>query len=336
MTDIALPYVQIRAEPVGRLLSPKGVRGLIHLVKAQKDAGRIIDGFKPDIVFGTGGYVAAPTLMAQRKRKGQYVLHEQNAVAGKANRMMGKHAAIVCLVFERAKADFKLAHTVVTGMPLRKDAIESEFDVAGSRAAFDLAPDRWTVFVYGGSQGAQALNEAVLSTVQFMPPGAVQWLHVAGEKNVAAVESSAERVGLNGNYAVRGFLNGPDVGMAFRAADMAIVRCGASTLCETLAWGLPSVLIPLPTAAANHQFHNAKVVSDAGAGRIVRQSSMSAGLIAEAIETWRDNPAKYDAAKAAALSLFRPNATEAILDLLYDCAGRRGKVGTANTSRKVS
>lgn len=317
-----LPFAfdRVHAEPVGAPLTPRGLKGLLNLARAQREAGSILDAFHPDVVFGTGGYAAAPVLMAQKKRRGPYVLHEQNAVAGRANRMMGKHAAVVCVVFEQAIRDFPKSRVVRTGMPLRDEAIHSSLTKEAARQKFGLRPDRWTVLVYGGSQGAQALNEAVLSTAKFMGSHSVQWLHVAGEKHVSAVRASADRCALNGNYVAFGFLEGADVGAAFRAADMAVTRCGSGTLNETLAWGLPAVMVPLPTAAANHQYYNARALEQAGAGVVVRQGSLAPAVLAEHIERWRSNPEDREATSAAARKAFVPGAAEKILDLLAEAA----------------
>ncbi len=324
-----LAFERVHAEPVGRVFTPKGIKGLVKLVRSQSESMRILERFRPDIVFGTGGYVAAPILMAQKKRKGPYVLHEQNAVAGRANKMLGKHAALICLTFEKAASDFKNKNIVVSGMPLREDAIQCELSQADARVHFGLAADKWTVLVLGGSQGAQAINEAVLSAVQHMPTGSVQWLHVTGDKHEAQVRESAKNLGLNGNHVVRGFLTGPEVGMAFRAADTAIVRCGSGTLNETLAWGLPSIMVPLPTAANNHQAINAQVLSDAGAGRVCKQSAISPSLLSEWIETWRSQPEELAKASKAARALFRPNAEELIVDKLEAIAGATPRSTTA-------
>lgn len=329
-------FERIHAEPVGRIVSPKGIKGLLKLAKSQAEAKRFLEEFKPDVVFGTGGYAAAPVLMAQKRRKGPFILHEQNAVAGRANRALGKHAAVVCLVFERAKADFKNARTTVTGMPVREEVLHCNLSPEQARATFGLSPDRWTVLVYGGSQGAQPLNEAVLAAAQFMPAGEVQWLHVAGDRHADGVRRSADHMGLNGNFQVRGFLNGPEVGVALRAASVAVTRCGAGTLSETLAWGLPSVMVPLPTAAANHQYFNALEIVEAGAGKLIKQGALSPGALAEAIQGWRDDSVEHERTSEAALRMFRPNATEAILGLLTEAAGGRNGLGTPKTNRKVS
>lgn len=331
--DLPFAFDRVHAEPVGTPLTPRGLRGLLKLARAQREASRILEAFRPDVVFGTGGYAAAPVLMAQRKRRGPYVLHEQNAVAGRANRLMGKHAAVVCVVFEQVIRDFPKSRVVRTGMPLRDEAIQSSLTKEAARAKFGLRPDRWTVLVYGGSQGAQALNEAVLSTAKFMGSDSVQWLHVAGEKHVSAVRSSADRCGLNGNYVAYGFLEGPDVGAAFRAADMTVTRCGSGTLNETLAWGLPAVMVPLPTAAANHQFHNARALEQSGAGVVIRQSALAPAVLAELIDRWRSNPSEREATSAAARKAFMPGAADRILDLLADAAEAPMR---ADRCRKVS
>lgn len=318
--DLPFAFDRVHAEPVGAPLTPRGLKGLLKLARAQREAAHILEAFQPDVVFGTGGYAAAPVLIAQRKRGGPYVLHEQNAIAGRANRMMGRHAALVCVVFEQATRDFPRSRVVRTGMPLRDEAIRSDLTKEAARERFGLRPDRWTVLVYGGSQGAQALNEAVLSTAKFMGSTSVQWLHVTGEKHVSAVRASADRCALNGNYVAFGFLEGADVGNAFRAADMAVTRCGSGTLNEALAWALPIVMVPLPTAAANHQFHNARALEQAGAGVLVRQSTLAPAVLAEHIEQWRTHPEIREARSAAARKAFVPNAAETILDLLVEAA----------------
>ncbi|MCX7689170.1 MAG: UDP-N-acetylglucosamine--N-acetylmuramyl-(pentapeptide) pyrophosphoryl-undecaprenol N-acetylglucosamine transferase, partial [Fimbriimonadales bacterium] len=153
----------------------------LTLWRASRAARQVLDSFGAELLFTTGGYASIPIAMAYLRRGRGLVLLEPDALPGKANRWLAKRAARICVNFEEAIAAFGTERAVRTGLPLRPEVYQPEVEQSRARAAFGLKPDKFTVLVVGGSQGAQALNEAVLNTVQYLPSGELQWLHLTGE-----------------------------------------------------------------------------------------------------------------------------------------------------------
>ena len=267
----------------------------------------------PRAVIGTGGYAAGVALAWGRAHQVPTMLHEPDSHPGLTTRRFAKGAHSLFLGFPEA------ADRLVTGAQTRVLAygcpIEPPPASAKSRAearrAWGFPADAFVVLVVGGSQGARALNEAVAAwTAQGLPEGiAVIW---ATGKQQAAAYISREATMVR----VRPYL--APIAEAYAAADLAVTRAGAMTIAELCAWGIPALLVPLPSAAQDHQTHNARVTQASGAARYLPQHDLSADTLGAAVLALRDDPAARTAMQAAALQRARPSAAADIARAILD------------------
>ena len=282
------------------------------------EARRCLQAFGAEVMFTTGGYASVPIALAFLRLSRRLVLLEPDALPGKANRWLARRAMRICINFDEAARAFGQAKTVRTGLPVRPEVYLPEVEPADARDQLGLKRDRFCVLVVGGSQGAQALNEAVLNTVQYLPSGELQWLHLTGEAHYQLVRSTAERLGLNGNYHPRAFLSGRAMGLAYRAADVIVGRGGASSLTEFALNGLPMILVPYPHAAGGHQRYNCTALAMRGAAEVVEQAALSPQRLAEMLLQLRDCPQRRAQMQAAGRAWAIPNAAERIVELLEE------------------
>ena len=248
--------------------------------------------FQPAVVLGMGGFTSAPAILAARWRGVPALIHESNAVPGKANAWLGRWAAGVALGLGECAAHFGTRPTTVTGTPIR--AALRGGRVAGAALRLGLVTGKLTALVVGGSQGAHAINAAVMAALPALADcrDRVQFLHLAGRADEAAVRAAYARAGFTAT--VLGYCQ--EMALAYSAADVALSRAGAATLAELAAFGVPALLVPYPQAAGNHQYCNARVLEQAGAARIVALADVAAALRA----VLDDAPGRRQMAAAAA------------------------------------
>jgi len=248
---------------------------------------QVVDRFKrlrPQIVVVTGGYAGGPAGIAAVLTRTRLVLQEQNSLPGVTTRVLSLFAREVHLAFPEAVDALPpgtRGKAKLTGNPVREPV---GADRRTAAAALGLDPDQPIVLVTGGSQGSQALNRVVLDAVYRIigRSSDVQLLWATGSANLEEVEAAINRLGHPGWVHLVGYLD--DMPLALAAADLAVSRAGAMATSEFLAWGLPAILIPLPTAAENHQEKNAHALSEAGAAVHVPQDSASGEILWQAVE----------------------------------------------------
>jgi UDP-N-acetylglucosamine--N-acetylmuramyl-(pentapeptide) pyrophosphoryl-undecaprenol N-acetylglucosamine transferase len=298
-----------------------GSRGLIRfcgrLTLALGEGIRVCRQVDPDVVLGMGGFTSAPAILAARTRRGVAALiHESNAVPGKANRLAGVVADHVAVGLAECARHFRRDRVTVTGTPVRARLRAGR--VANAHAQLGLEKGRMTVLVMGGSQGAHAINETMAGALPWLADwrSRTQYVHLSGPRDEAFAREAYERNELVAK--VMSFCS--EMELAYSAADLVVARSGAATLAELAAFGLPAILIPYPAAAGNHQLHNARVFERAGAARVIERFSgmhVAAGerLAEEIARLLADDTARAGMAKAAR-SLAVENAAERIADLL--------------------
>lgn len=274
----------------------------------------------PDVVFGKGGYASFPSLIAARLFGIPVVIHESDSVPGKVNRWAGTFARHAALSFPEAASYFPQGRTVVTGNPVRKAALHVSPE--GGREFLKLDQAAPVILVLGGSQGSVALNEAVLGALPQLLPR-YQVVHQCGEHNVAEVESRS-RIVLGDSphrdrYKPFGYLNDVALRMAAGIASVVVSRAG-STLFEIAAWGKPSILVPLPDAAEDHQTKNAYAYARAGACTVIDQNNLTPGLLAAELSRIIGSLQLMAAMSAAAAQFSRPDASATIARLILDIA----------------
>ena len=246
-----------------------GVRGLgrfcVRLARAVGDCLEECRQFEPDAVLGMGGFTSAPAVLAAGwRRRGVKLIHESNAVPGKANRWSGKLADHIAVGVPDCAKFFGRTPVTVTGTPIRQTLRHGK--LAGAHGRLGLDPQRLTVLVMGGSQGARAINEAVVATLPDLADWKTraQFVHLSGPRDEALVRAAYAEAGFPAN--VMSFCS--EMEWPYSAADLVIGRSGAATLTELAVFGLPSILLPYPQAAGNHQWYNAKVFERIGAARL--------------------------------------------------------------------
>lgn len=312
-----VPFVGFPSGPVYSLKTARGWAALLRILRASAMAGKALDRFDPHAVLSTGGYSSAPVVRAAAGRGIPYVIHEQNSVPGRTNVLFSKKAHAVATVFRSGAEHFPKARVVRTGMPIRREIRES---AQGSfRFQHRLPGDQPIVFVVGGSQGSAAVNEAALATAVRMARSEVQWLHVAGPNNYDAAMNTLRKLGVGDNYELRAYLDAEEMGAALFSCSVVVGRSGGS-IAEIAAYRKPSVLIPLPTAFANHQLMNAREFEAMGAASVVEQSSMTPADLEGRILMWIHDTAKREAAAAALAEWDISDAADRILSLIEEAA----------------
>lgn len=266
------------------------------LWKTWKSVGRcraILRAFGADAVLGMGGFTSLPPVYAGHKLGLKTFIHDSNARPGRANVLTSRFCTQVFLGMEAAKSFFPQRETVTTGTPVRPEILNlpSREEAA---AEFGLDPRKTTILVTGGSQGAHRLNELCAEAANLLPED-FQVLHIAGAKDFARVSEIASG---RTHHKVLGFCD--RMAAAYAVADLVIARAGASSLTEIAVCGHPSILVPYPYAADDHQTRNAEVFADAGAAQLRQERDLNAAkLAAMATGMLRDLPSYKQMAKAA-------------------------------------
>ncbi len=274
--------------------------------------------FAPDAVLGMGGFTSTAPILAGRRRRVPTFVHESNAIPGKANRLNGRMASAVLLGFEECARYFPKAHCIVTGTPVRA-SLAQRLDKAQALKAFGLEPGRKTLFVMGGSQGAQGVNRALAAAVGTLKDAALQIIHLTGKQDEALMREAYSRAGLPAYVAA--FHHHMEE--AYSAADLCIARSGAASLTELSHFGLPSILIPYPHAAEDHQTFNAKVFDRAGAATLLRESEVTGELLAKELLGLVENPVRLNEMAARSSGLAPHEAAERVAEtVLKACKGR--------------
>ncbi len=235
----------------------------------------------PQIVLAMGGFTSAPPILAGRKLGAKTFLHESNSIPGRANRWLSRFVDSGFTYFPEAHQRMRLAKNEVTGMPVRPQFLQP-VDPVSARVALGLNPNRPVLLIMGGSQGASGINNLVMSLLpalmQAIPE--LQFLHFSGALEFEKVQQAYKAV--NAKSVVRPFFT--EMELALGAATVAVSRSGASSLAEIAALRVPSVLIPYPTAADNHQFYNAKAFADCGAARLVLSTTTPEIFLQEVLQ----------------------------------------------------
>jgi len=317
-----LPFYGVTTRKLRKLLSPGTAGVLLALWKGYREAAACLREFAPEVVISTGGYVAAAAALAAARQRIPTVILAPDAVPGRTNRLVSRRATRICVWFEETARRFPAEKTVATGVPIRADIISPK-SPAEARRALGLAEEPFTVLVLGGSQGAQRLNEIVLDTVVRMAKEGelhtTQILHQTGERNFQAIcEAAKEKMadlGLPDPKSMcflRAYFDSEQIPLAYRAADLVICRCGVSTLAEVTANGLPSILVPLPTAYADHQTANARAIVRGKGGILLPQDSLTPERLASTVRELRNDPERRARMSAASFALGKPDAADRV------------------------
>ncbi|MEL6443587.1 MAG: undecaprenyldiphospho-muramoylpentapeptide beta-N-acetylglucosaminyltransferase [Bacteroidota bacterium] len=303
-----------------RGLSPKLLAFPFKLMHGFRESWRIVKGFDPDVVVGTGGYVTGPVLAAAQMQRRPTVIQEQNAYAGAANKLLAPRAAQVFAAFEAARPYFPKADVTVSGNPVRAELAEADRAAALDHFGFHTGEgpaDASVLLVMGGSLGAGALNAALEQHLTALLD-LDEKVHVIWQTGKRYFADLHARIPTHPRLRLMQYLDRMDY--AYAAADLAVCRAGAITCSELALTGTPSILVPSPNVTADHQTKNAKALADENAAVLLPEPQLQADLLNHVRTLLLDDTAR--AAMAAAVrSLARPDAADDIARAVLALAG---------------
>ncbi len=258
--------------------------------------------FKPQVVLGMGGFTSTAPVLAGRMRGVSTFIHESNAIPGKANRLTARMVRAVMLGFKECAPFFPKARTEVTGTPIRTELKPLDREVARQRLG--LRADLPTLLVMGGSQGASGINQAVIKSLPFLHGVPLQVIHLSGARDERLVADNY------GREKIPAYISAFHHRMeeVYSAADLLVARAGAASLAEFAAFSLPSILIPFPYAADDHQTRNAEIYARAQAAILVKESEISGELLARKIRELIESPERIRNMSVNSLQLAPKNA----------------------------
>ena len=262
----------------------------------------------PQAVLAMGGFTSVPPALAARKCRARIFLHESNTIPGRANRVLARFVNQAFIGFPETAARLPGSHTMVTGTPVRPEI--QPRDPAACRVALGLDPHRPTILIMGGSQGASGVNSLILSVLPLLGSRNWQWLHLTGATDFERVKTAYATHGLTA--VVKPFFAGME--LALGAATVSVSRSGASSLAEIAALRLPSLLVPYPTAADNHQWHNALAFVCSGAAQMLELQQATPEKCLAALQDLVDNEQTRSSIRTALVRWHAPAAAEVIAE----------------------
>lgn len=297
-----------------RKLTLKNIKAAWHALTSVSEAKKIIKKFKPDIVIGTGGYVSWPTVKAASKLGIPTLIHEQNAFPGVTTKMLSKVVDKVCISFTGSEKFFEesvRSKLILTGNPVIVDGMTRE----EARKKLGLSEDERYVLSYGGSMGAEKVNELVFDLIEsFSIPQNIRHTHAIGRVGFEKFNTIAKEKGFyeHKNLNISEYIY--DMAVHQAAADVLICRAGAMTLSELAIRGRASVLIPSPHVTEDHQYKNARLIADAGAAVVFRESEIDSKILAEAVSDLLNNPNKRRRMEESVKGFAMPDSLDRIVD----------------------
>ncbi len=288
---------------------------LMKWFKSRKKAKQIIKEFLPDVVIGVGGYASGPTLKTASKMGIPTVIQEQNSYAGVTNRLLSKDAFRVCVAYDNMDRYFPKDKIVFTGNPVRKDLLKA-IDRKEAKEYFGIHSSNPVILFIGGSLGARTLNQSILAGIKRIAEGKVEIIWQTGK---VYYKSILEQLGENipKNLHVNEFVTRMD--SAFAASDLVISRAGAGTISELCLAGKPSILVPSPNVAEDHQTKNAMALVDEGAALMIRDDHAENDLLNTALNLVTDT-FKLASLHTEILKLAKPDASNQIAQIILKIA----------------
>ncbi len=299
-------FVGVRASGLSGGLNQK-IKAVILMLKAYRQALSIIDEYQPDAVIGFGGYVSAPVMYAAYKRNIPTIIHEQNSVAGVSNKIVAKYMDKVVICYKKCFEVFDKEKTVLLGNPRATMAVYTPFDEAYFRS-LGLSLQKPLILIVMGSLGSSSVNELMKDVLPTLKED-YQILYVTGKKNYEEMKGCIYKEHIK-------VVDYVDQLAIIKHVDLIICRAGATTLSEITALGKPSIIIPSPYVAHNHQFYNASVLVDQKAAFMIEEKALQADHLKDKIEQIMSNDRLRKQMGERAKALGFPNACKDMYDLI--------------------
>ena len=286
-------------------------RGLATLPKSFYEALKLIRQFNPDVVVGAGGYVSGPVVLMAALSNRPTLIMESNALPGWTNRVLARFVDRAAVSFEESLRFFR-GKAEVTGNPVRHEFFEIP--------AKQRDPEKFSILVFGGSQGARAINEAMVAALVDLKSSQVplEIKHQTGPADFEKVKQAYEEAGWAKHAEVRSYID--NMMDDFGKADLVICRAGATTTAELIAAGKASVMIPFPLAADDHQRKNAEALEASGASKMILQKDLSGAVLAKQIIALAENPVAVGVMEQASRNLARGDAAVAAVNIIEKLA----------------
>jgi UDP-N-acetylglucosamine--N-acetylmuramyl-(pentapeptide) pyrophosphoryl-undecaprenol N-acetylglucosamine transferase len=302
-------YFEVTSSALVRRKVRQQFTALGRLTRGFGEAVHVLRRVQPQVILGLGSYVSAPVILAACLLGIPRLIHEQNALPGLTNRLLSHIANRVAVSFPESSAKFPKGKAVVTGNPVRPAIWEVRRRPHEPNGRFHL-------LMFGGSQGAHHLNEAMLDALPRLSDVRESFwvVHQTGPHDHSAVQTAYAEGGYPG--VVHAYIQ--DMAAAYAAADFVICRAGATTVAEVTATGRPAILIPFPYAANDHQTHNAQVMASAGAAEVIPDHLLSGSLISDRIRHYLAHPDDVAAMAARCLTLGTPDAATHVAHLCLE------------------
>ena len=322
--------IEARAVPAAgytvELISAAGIRGkgILSQLKGAammaygySQSRKILKRYRPDLVLGVGGYASLPMVLAARGMQIPRFIHEQNAIPGQTNRLLSRFVNNVFITLDESARYFPAAKTMLTGNPLRRQILDMVDQISPSDAKEDIRnAESFHLFVFGGSQGAHAINNAMIEALPLLKQSHINMkiTHQTGEKDHSTVMAAYQAAGMEAH--VTPFIS--NMAAEYATADLIICRAGATTIAEVTACGKACLFIPFPHAVDDHQRRNAEALLKKDACFMMLERELSGGILAGTIRTLADDPGLVHRTGEHALSLAKLDAARIIVDQMID------------------
>jgi UDP-N-acetylglucosamine--N-acetylmuramyl-(pentapeptide) pyrophosphoryl-undecaprenol N-acetylglucosamine transferase len=285
---------------------------LPKLIKSLMKARKVINEFSPDVVIGVGGYASGPVLFEAKKLGIPTVIQEQNSFAGVTNKLLGKKADKICVAYDKMERFFPADKIVFTGNPVRRGLQFMEHASEDAYNYFGINSDSPVILVIGGSLGARTINQSILAGLGIIRQSEVKVIWQTGKYYYKDIKAKIDANPV-ANVKIVEFI--PRMDLAYAAADLVISRAGAGTISELCLVGKPTVLVPSPNVAEDHQTHNAMSLTEKNAAVMVKDSDSVANLIHVALELLVDKK-RCELLSRNIRKLATPNATADIVGVI--------------------
>lgn len=316
--SLGINYKSIEVMGLPRKINKKFFKSIFVLLKGLRQAKKILKRFKPDVVIGTGGFVTGPVLYKAHKMGIYTIFHEQNSYPGITNRILSRYVNAMAVTFKESIKFFKNNDKcVVTGNPIRN---RFEFlNREQSLKFFEIDENSKNIFSFGGSNGSEELNKAVLGILdKFCENEKISLIHVTGKLNYDKFleEVKNKDIKIGNNVKILPYMTEMD--KAYGVSDLVITSSGAITLAEISKIGLASILIPKAYTTENHQEFNARAYKDIGASELILEKELNSDLLWENIEKIIFDNSRLEQMKENAKKLATPNAVKDFVSIFYD------------------
>ncbi|KAF1297151.1 undecaprenyldiphospho-muramoylpentapeptide beta-N-acetylglucosaminyltransferase [Enterococcus sp. JM4C] len=308
-----LPFETIEIQGFKRSLSLANVKTVHLFIKSVFTAKKILKNFQPDVVIGTGGYVSGAVVYAAAKMGIPTIIHEQNSVPGITNKFLSKYVTRVATSFSGVSNYFPKEKVTLVGNPRAQEVVTAQKSTILSN--YDLDPEQPTVLIFGGSQGALKINEAVVEALADFSKKEYQVLYASGERYYTAVSEKSQQLEAK-NISVQPYIH--DMAEVMVNSTLLVGRAGATSIAEFTALGLPAILIPSPYVTNDHQTKNAQSLVEAGAVEMIADTELTGAKLVSLIDLIMDNPAKQKTMAAASKTQGIPDAAERLYNMVKE------------------